>query len=345
MGLPKKIKKHLPLTPEKILLKRREELLDFIQEDGTYLPKSILHADLDRGMLDFVKNELETVVDGKKINPVDIIITTQNWAQFTETWNFQDLDKNIKPPFIATVRKPEVPYGSNPSLQYTIPNRKQFYYAKVPTWDGQRKGMDIYKIPQPVPVDITYNVKIVCNRMRELNQFNKIVLQKFSSRQAYTFIKGHYVPIILNNVSDESVLDIDKRKYYIQNYEFLMMGFLIDEEEFEVTPAISRAFTMFEVGTQTKARKAEMWPPSNQFELNIKFLNSVTTVNELFNYTADINVGDSENVDSYSVYINDNYIGDDIGLIQISTNDRLQIDIVKIDNTKNAEIFTTATLI
>ena len=124
-----------------------------------------------------------------------------------------------------------------------------------------------------------------------------------------------------------------------------MMGFLIDEEEFEVTPAISRTLTMFEVDTKTKARKAEMWPPSNQFELNIQFLNSVTTISELFNYTADINVGDSENVDSYSVYINDNYIGDDVGLIQISTNDILRIDVVKIDNLKDATIFTTATLI
>lgn len=65
----------------------------------------------------------------------------------------------------------------------------------------------------------------------------------------------------------------------------------------------------------------------------------------MFNYTADINVGDSENVDSYSVYINDNYIGDDVGLIQISTNDRLKIDVVKTDNTKDAIIYTTATLI
>ncbi len=345
MALPKKVKKTLQLVPPKTGWERREQLLEYINEDGTYLPKSVLHADLDRGMLDFVKDDIKLVVDGKTIPSIDLIITTQNWAQFTQTWNFEDLNGNPTPPFITTVRQPEVKYGSTPSLQYTIPNRKQFYYAKVPTWDGQRKGMDIYKIPQPVPVDITYNVKIICNRMRELNQFNKIVLQKFSSRQSYTFIKGHYVPLILNNVSDESVMDVDKRKYYIQNYEFLMMGFLIDEEEFEVAPAISRALTMFEVGTRTKARKAEIWPPSNQFELNIQFLNSVTTISELFNYTADLNVGDTENVDSYSVYLNDNYIGDDITLIQITTNDRLRVEVVKIDNSKDAVLFTTATLI
>ena len=39
---------------------------------------------------------------------------------------------------------------------------------KVPTWDGQRKGMDIYKIPQPVPVDITYNIKIFCTKNETL---------------------------------------------------------------------------------------------------------------------------------------------------------------------------------
>ena len=60
-----------------------------------------------------------------------------------------------------------------------------------------------------------------------INELNKNVLQKFSSRQAYTFIKGQYVPLVLQNISDESVVDLDKRKYYVQTYEFLMMGFLI----------------------------------------------------------------------------------------------------------------------
>ena len=69
MGLPKKsnIKKHIPLTESKTLLPRRYELLDKINKDGTYLPKSLLHADLDGGFLNFVKTDLQTIVDGKKI--------------------------------------------------------------------------------------------------------------------------------------------------------------------------------------------------------------------------------------------------------------------------------------
>ena len=332
MALPKNIKKHLPLTPDKILHQRREELLEQIQENGTYLPKSILHADLDMGMLEFVKNDLEVSVSGKRINTVDLIITTQNWAQFTETWKFQDLDKNVKPPFVATVRNPDVKFGTNPSLQYTIPNRKQFYYAKVPTWDGQRKGMDIYKIPQPVPVDITYNVKIFCSKMRHLNEFNKKVLQTFSSRQAYTEIKGHYVPIILNSSSDESVLEIEKRKYYVQNYEFLMMGFLLDEDEFEVSPAISRTSTILEVDTYSPKRRAKKYleNPKN-FDLNILFNPGISALTETYRYQVNLSILDVTNIESYSVYINDNYIGDDIGIIKISTNDLIKIEVVKDD--------------
>ena len=58
MGLPKKIKKDISLIPKKEGLPRRIEMLDMINEHGTYLPKSILHEDLDRGFLDFVKNDL-----------------------------------------------------------------------------------------------------------------------------------------------------------------------------------------------------------------------------------------------------------------------------------------------
>jgi hypothetical protein len=242
--------------------KRRKQLAEFISEDGTFLPKSVLHADLDRGMLDFVKDRLRMTVDGKPISIVDQILTTQRWAEFSNTWSFSDKDVNPEIPFLVTVRNPAVQYGSNPSLTYTIPDRRTFHYAKVPTWDGQRKGMDLYKIPQPVPVDITYDLKIVCNRMRELNNFNKVMMQTFTSRQAYTFVKGHYIPIILNTLSDESQIgDNEKRKFYTQNYTLQLQGFLIDEEEFEITPAITRKLLVFETDTKTKKKNMEPVQP------------------------------------------------------------------------------------
>lgn len=338
MPLPKKIKKYLPLVEPKTLLPRRYELLEKINKDGTYLPKSILHADLDRGFLDFVKDTLKTTVEGKVIPTIDILVTTQNWSQFTETWNFQNIDKNAEPPFISVVRNPEVKFGSNPAIMYNIPNRRLYFYAQVPTWDGNRQGMDIYKIPQPVPVDITYSVKIICNRMRELNQFNKNVIETFASRQAYQVIKGHYIPIVMNNITDESVLDVEKRKYYIQSYEFTMLGFLIDEDEFEVMPAVNRVLTVTEFSKDTTKKNKKLNNNPSSTIKEVLFLSGVTIINQLFDYTCNILLGETNNVDTYDVYINDNFFGTDVTEILINTGDVLRIEIIKNDNAQSSTI-------
>lgn len=339
MGFPKKIKKDITLGYQRTLYPRRVELLDKINEKGTFLPKSILHADLDRGFLDFVKEDLKLVVDGKKVPNVDIIITTQNWAQFTETWNFQDLDKNISPPFIAVVRTPEVKYGSTPSLQYTIPNRKQFYYASVPSYDGNRLNVDVYKIPQPVPVDIKYSIKIICNRMRELNQFNKTVLQKFSSRQAYAVIKGHYIPIIWENISDESVMEIEKRKYYIQSYDFTMMAFLIDEDEFEVKPAVSRVLQLYEASSQNrKGRKIKKDDNPSSYTVDVIFSGSSNITNKKFYDRVDLSFIEDENSNSFDVYINNEYYGSNLSKIQVNSEDLLRFEIIKDNSSESSKL-------
>lgn len=330
MAYPKKIIPTINLTPEKILFQRREQLLQYITEDGTYLPKSLLHPDLDRGFLDFVKEDLKTVVAGKIIPTVNLIITTQNWAQFTETWNFNDLNGNPSPPFITVVRQPDVKYGSNPAVLWNIPNRKEFYYAAVPTWNGNIKGMDIYKIPQPVPVDITYNVKIICNRMRELNELNKNIIQTFASKQAYRKINGHYIPIVMNTISDESVMELEKRRYYIQNYEFTMLGFLLDPDEFEVAPAVSRVFNSFEFNANVSPSRRRKFPENpDTFQYNLIVGAGVETKTLTADYTGDFNLLGKDNIDSYEVYINGDFYGTDVDVIQVNTKDEIRFDVIK----------------
>lgn len=231
----------------KQIVDRRQELLDRITKSDSYLPDSILHDDLDGGMLSFVKENFVVTTDGKKIPVIPKILTIQRWGEFTNNWEFSDDDGNVELPFIAVIRKPDVQPGTNPVVQRTIPDRRTFYYASVPTWNGTQAGADIYKMPQPVAVDITFDVTIICNKFRDLNKFSKIVMQKFSSRQSYTTVKGHYIPIVLDRVEDNTPMEtVDGRRFYIQNYTFTMLGFLIDSEEFEVKPAVSRMFLLNE---------------------------------------------------------------------------------------------------
>jgi hypothetical protein len=253
MGLPKR-KNNINVygTSETYLGKqsmdRRQELLDQITKSDSFLPDSILHDDLDLGMLEFVKKNFVVISDGEQIPVIPKILTVQRWGEFTNNWQFSDEDGNVKLPFISIIRRPDVQPGTHPVTQRTIPDRSTFYYASVPVWNGTQLGADIYKIPQPVAIDISFEVSIVCTKFRDLNKFNKIVLQKFSSRQAYTIVKGHYIPIILETIDDNTPMDtLDGRRFYMQNYKFTMLGFLIDSEEFEIKPAISRTFITTEI--------------------------------------------------------------------------------------------------
>lgn len=255
MAIPKR-KNNIQVYKGKELTERRQELLDKITKSDSYLPDSVLHDDLDSGMLDFVKTNFQVISGGTKIPVIPKIMTIQRWSQITNTWEFSDDDGNMKVPLIGIIRRPDVQPGSNPSIIRTIPERQNFHYASVATWNGTQMGADIYKIPQPIPVDITYEVTIVCTKFRDLNKLNQIVLRKFASRQAYTTVKGHYIPIILEKVEDNSPIDqIDGRRYYLQNYQFTMLGFLIDQDEFEVKPAISRMFLMTEFAKNTNYQK------------------------------------------------------------------------------------------
>ena len=252
MGIPKRkndinVYGNKPVEYGSDVMDRRQELLNMITKSNSYLPESVLHDDLDMGMLDFIKENFEVISDGQKIPVVDKIMTIQRWGEFANNWSFSDDDGNPKIPLIAVIRKPDAQIGKHPSTIYTIPDRQTFYYATVPTWNGNQMGADVYKIPQPVAVDLTFDVTIVCTKFRDLNKFSKLIMQKFSSRQAYTTIKGHYIPIILDTIADNTPMEsLDSRRFYLQTYTFIMMGLLIDNEEFEVKPAINRALLMTE---------------------------------------------------------------------------------------------------
>ena len=164
-------------------------------------------------------------------------------------------------------------------------------------------------------------------------------MQKFSSRQAYTFIKGQYVPIVLQNITDESQMQIDARKYFIQNYDFTMLGYLIDEEEFEVKPAIARVAQIMELDNTVLKRRRPKFPENpDEFLSKFLFVAGNNTLSEMIDFRANLSFVGSSNVESFDVYINGDYFGTDVNEIQITTNDILRIDVVKTDNTLGSTV-------
>ena len=242
-ALPKGFKKNVKFIKQKIGPEKRQDILDDIDYKGTYLPKGVEYEDIDSTFIDFVNEGLHFELDGGSV-PV-IFLTIQKWTEFSKTWGFSDKFKNIKMPFVTIVRQPDIQVGTNQAGIWNIPGHKLYTYIKIPSFEGGRKGVDTYKIPQPTSVDITYEVRLFCNRMRDLNKYHKIIQTTFNSRQYYINVNGHPMPIHLENIGDESQMDFDKRRFYVQNFEMKVLGYILDESEFEKIPTINRAGLKF----------------------------------------------------------------------------------------------------
>ena len=244
--LPKGFRKDIKIGPQKIGPEKRQEILDDIDNKGTFLPKGVSYEDMDKEFIDYVTKELEITINGEKV-PV-IFLTIQRWAEFTKTWQFTDKFKDMKLPFISIVRKPDIQVGTNQNGLWNIPGRQNWVYYKVPTFEGGRKGVDLYKIPQPTSVDITYEIRLFCNRMSDLNKLNTKIQLKYNARQSYITVKGHPMPTTLESIGDESPIeDFENRRFYVQLFEILLAGYILDENDYEVIPTVNRALASVEV--------------------------------------------------------------------------------------------------
>ena len=248
MAVPKGWRNNINIKNGKIGPERRQEILDGIADKGTFLPKGVLEEDLDQTFIEFIDKDerMSLTLDGKKV-PV-IFLTIQRWSEFSKTWQFSDKYKNIELPFITILRKPDIQQGENQAGLWNIPGDHTYIYYKVPTWDGVRKGIDLYKVPQPTPVNVTYEVRIFTNRMKDLNKLNRKIQRAFQSRQCYINPNGHPMPLHLETIGDESNIDdFENRRFYVQMFEMKLLGYILDEEDFEVVPTINRSVVTTEL--------------------------------------------------------------------------------------------------
>lgn len=323
MSLPKKFLKNLNINPPKEGFERRQEWLDGIANHGTYLPRGIAHEDMDKSFNDFVEKELEISVDGQKV-PV-YLIGIQRWVEFVRGWTNVDEWKNIKLPFVTITRKPDAQQGQNQAGKWNVPGFPTFTYMRVPTFNDNTKGFDIYKVPQPVPVDLVYEVRFFCSKMRDLNLLNRKIMRTFSSLQSYVKVNGHPMPLILESIGDESQIeDFESKRYYVQLYEIKMQGYLLCEEDFEVIPAITRNMTLLEVDEKVKNVfiSKKILPDGLSIMLNFVFRTNKNNITITLNESATYNTISTNNINSYNLTLNGNPVtapfavnaGDDLGI-------------------------------
>lgn len=247
MAVPKGFKKDIKITSPETGLERRKEMYDDIANKGGFIPKGVSYEDMDKTFVESMENDFKLTIEGQEV-PVYFFTSIQRWTEFHQTWKNGDEYRDVKIPFITIIRQTNPEPGSNQAGNWNIPGRKTYTYMRVPTYDGNRKGVDVYKIPQPVSVDINYQVRLFCNKMRDLNKFHSIIEKNFQSRQFYIRVNDHPMPVHLEATGDESQMsDFENRRYYVQTFDMKLLGYLLDEEEFEVVPAVNRMLVLQEI--------------------------------------------------------------------------------------------------
>lgn len=331
-----KYKKNIKIHREHTGNELRQDMFEDIQANNGYLPQSVSESDMDASFVEFVKKDLSVTMGGRKV-PV-IFLTIQRWSEFTKTWEFSDKNKDIKMPFITITRRPDVQVGENQAGLWNIPGKRTYTYLKVPTWDGVRNGVDVYKIPQPVAVNLMYEVRFFANKLRQLNELSSVVHETFQSRQFYIRVNEHPMPIVLESITDESnIEDFENRRFYVEYYEMKLMGLLQNAANFEVTPSINRALVFTELDTSKYFDTAiiEKHPEINsQVGYTIIFkpyttpeFSFISKYNTVFTSLFEIN-----GISNIKIHINDVLYFDGLVLvtpISVNENNKITITITK----------------
>ncbi len=218
-----------------------------------------------------------------------------------------------------------------------------YTYMKVPTWDGVRRGIDLYKIPQPTSVDLTYEVRIFTGKMKDLNKFNEKIQKTFQARQSYLNVNGHPMPLHLESIGDESnIEDFENRRFYVQMFELKLLGYILDEDDFEITPTLNRAVLSYEISEGGSCSKVLVKQSKNDSCVNFNFdfkANSSNHVDFVSSFNVSFNkIEKSSSVSNIIITVNSVMVFTGVVLttpIVFNQGDNIKITISRPNNTES----------
>jgi hypothetical protein len=208
---------------------RVNQIMEKLVDGTNILPKPITYVNIDTAMTDFVSNRFKVLFGEHEIKT--FFFAQQRMSEFTKTWEMVDENKNILPNFKIVTRENNPKPGTLYDGMSNIPGEPYFEVGTFNKWSGNKNITVTCKMKQPYCVDIIYNIKFVTNRLTLLNELNNNVINEFKAKQSYLYVNGHYMPVTLEDIGDESEYDLDERKIFVQNFQLKVAGYIINEED------------------------------------------------------------------------------------------------------------------
>ncbi|MBP5456237.1 MAG: hypothetical protein J6Y37_07030 [Paludibacteraceae bacterium] len=257
-GQPKKYITRLQMRDRSYGDERRMNFAKEILYKQTEFPKPLGYSDIDSSFTDFVAEIGKEAGDGKVL-PVYTLYSNERFTEYSQTWRHTDSDGNLQMDFITISREPNAKAGSNQGNKWNIPGERMYPVAtrKVLNDDGT-DGYEIFSMKQPYCIDLIYRVSFVSTSYDLVGNFNNHMNRRFKSRQCYIRPNGHFIPMVIEDVTDETQYTIEDRKFFVQSFGIKAMAYIINADDFRVDKKPLVRPVMFEGDVNKRNPKVDL---------------------------------------------------------------------------------------
>ena len=314
-----------------------------ILEKAPVFPKPLEYDDIDKAVFDFVDTVIPIVIDGKLI-PTYTLYSNQRFSEYTQMWEHSDENGNLYLNFKTINRDKNPSFGDNQGKLWNIPGQRKYTLLQRQVLDDNgTESYEIYTMKQPYAVDLKYTIGFITTTFDNLNKFNQKLNKLFQSRQFYIRPNGHYIPMVLEEISDETTYSISDRKFFVQTATVKLMSYIIEPEDFEVKKYPKRINQMLEGDEYKKEKECveieEYENPMKNKVLNVNISLEPFHNKVAFTFDTEMLVQNvvTENVRNLRVMINDDLFYTDKSF-KLHNNDEVRIQIIPIEYEKETKV-------
>lgn len=341
-GQPKRNIMNNRLKDKSYGTERRRNFAKEILHNQTEFPKPLGYKDIDAAFEEFVNDNVAHIND--TVYSVFTLYSNQRFSEYSQSWNHTDKDGNLLLNFITINRENNPKPGTNQGGFWNIPGNRLYTMKIENTLDESgTESYTIYSMRQPYAVDLSYRINFVTSTYETINGFNNRINELFKSRQCYIRPNGHFIPMVIEEVNDETSYSIDERKFFIQSIGIKVMAYIINKEDFKVERKAKRIQLSVE-GNKKHIPKVEVedFQEGAMDNPNVKVKISFEPYHDRVEFVMDsdmvINTTQMNNIRNLRIFVNDTLYFTEKGFT-VHKNDNLKIRIRKVDMNKSSVLY------
>lgn len=334
------------IAPRTVRVGKRQRL-DYqneILKNEPLTPKTVSYEDIDKSVIEFMKENVVVDIPGIDF-PTFNLFSNQRFSEYSQTWKYTDKEGNLIVNFKTVNRENNPKPGSQQNKYYNIPGDRWYEYLRRDVLeDNGDESIEVYSIRQPFAVDFIYKLNVIVTKFEYLNMFNIKVQDLFKSRQCYIRPNGHYLPMILEDVSDDSEHEINERKFFRQSFSVRVMGYVTRPEDIRIQKFPKRvSASVIGIGSaKEKREKVAVYEDERLDDIGVDVeLLFPYGDSDIVSFTMDtdmmVSVIDSDNVRSFKMTVDGIPVEQDTEFALMDGCD-VRVSIIRVDSSKDSSM-------